>query len=119
MSHFSKLRVQVKDAHVAHKVAEKMGWTIKMEDKHVNGWSRETITNCSVYRDGQGKVKMVVDANGDVIHDAFYMGREANQFLCEYSEDFIRSMASREGAMVRDMGIDNQGNRVLEVAYLY
>ena len=119
MSHFSRLKVQCKDEHIMHKVARKMGWFIKPEAEYVNRWSGETITNCRVVRDNTDRVKMVVDADGNVIHDAYSMGNEAHKFLCEYSEEFIRSMAAREGAMVKHLGTDNQGNRVLEVAYLY
>jgi hypothetical protein len=118
VSHFSKLSVRVLKAGIAHDVASKMGWTITHEREHVNRYSREAVRDCDVYRDAKGTVKMVVDAKGDVTHDTYYMGVEANQFLCQYSEAYIRSVASGEGAMVYDRGVDKQGNRVLEVAYL-
>ena len=117
MSHFSKLKVQIKDDDLAKKTAKEFGWTIQREEKHINPWSKDTITNCQVLRDGTGSVKMVIAQNGDVIHDSYYMGREANKFLCSYSEAFIRREAHREGAMVSHRGVDAQGNTVLEVVY--
>jgi hypothetical protein len=118
MSHFTRLKIQVRDEKAAHKVAEKFGWTITHEGSHVNSFSKEEVRDCDVYRENSsGKIRMVVLPEGDVIHDAFYMGRDANKFLCEYSEEVIRSMAAREGATVQNCGVDQQGNRVLELVY--
>jgi hypothetical protein len=120
MSHFSRLKVQVKNEGAAHRVADKFGWSISREANYVNSWNKsEVVNNCDVYRDADGRVKMVVDSSGTVTHDAFSMGRDANKFLCAYSEEFIRTMAAAEGAEVKNLGEDKHGNLVLEVAYLY
>jgi hypothetical protein len=120
MSHFSTLKVQVKNLPVANPVFLEMGFTPQFEKEYRNPFSSsELVKNCQVIRDVKGKVKFVIAENGDVIHDAFYMGREATVFLRKYSEAYIRYTASREGATVKNLGEDTNGNIVLEVAYAY
>jgi len=119
VSHFSTLKVKLQDEKLAGKVAEQMGFTWSREAEYVNRFdSRERLTDCMVYRDAQGRVKLVVDKQGNVIHEQLIMGREAFQFLCQYSEAFIRRMAEAEGATVVDCGVDKTGAQVLEICYV-
>jgi hypothetical protein len=120
VSHFTKLKVQLKDEKLYRKVAEKFGWSITREAVYENPfkYTREKVEDCQVFWKN-GKVKMVVDAESNVIHDSYFMGRDALEFLREYSEQYIRGVAANEGAVVNDLGVDATGSRVLEVAYLY
>jgi hypothetical protein len=117
MSHFSKLKVKLKDVALVRQCAEKRGWTVTQEEEFTNRWSRETIKNGHVVRAADGRVKLVISPDGDVMHDSYFMGHEAPEFLCQYSEAFIRRAAARDGGTVHFCGSDNQGNIVLEVAY--
>ena len=119
MSHFSKLKVQLKDKKLGGDCAKRLGWTTEHVDVYENPWkwAKESIKNVTLYRDARGQVKMAVAANGDVIHDAWSMGREAYGFLRDYSEAYIRKTAAAEGAMVYNKGVDAQGNLVLELEY--
>ena len=118
MSHFSKLSVQVKNMVLAKKVAEGRGWTVKKVDRFDNPWraAKEHVDNCHVFS-ANGQTKLVVDSAGNVIHDAFSMGRDVNSFLQGYSEAYIRKMAAEEGARVVNKGVDANGSIVLEIEY--
>lgn len=120
MSHFSKLSVMCKDKKLAAKVAEMRGWTVEHADVYENPWkaSNETIRNVTLYRGSNGQVKMAVDAKGNVIHDAWSMGRDAFSFLQDYSEEYIKKTAKADGAMVKNLGVDADGCRVLEIEYV-
>lgn len=121
MSHFSTLKVQVKQAKLAADVAAKMGWACEHAEEYHNPWkaARESVKDCTLYRDAHGKVKLIVDGKGNVIHDAWSMGKEAFDFLRQYSEQFIRKTAASEGAQVHDCGVDAEGCRVLEIEYAF
>lgn len=119
MSHFSKLKVQMKDRKLGGEVAARFGWTMETVAEYRNPWkdANESVKNCTLLKDSCGKVRMVVDAGGNVIHDSWSMGKEAFAFLRDYSEAFIRKAAASEGAMVTSKGTDAQGNLVLELEY--
>ncbi len=119
MSHFSTLKVSIKNRALAVKVAQQLGWTCEHADVYENPWklAKESIKDCTLFKDAHGRVKMAVDAKGNVIHDDWSMGKEAFGFLRDYSEAYIRKTASAEGAMVHSKGVDAQGNLVLELEY--
>lgn len=121
MSHFSTLKVQIKKAKIAEQVCKQFGWVQEHVAEYENPWkaANEMVKNCTLYKDTRGKVKMVVDKLGNVIHDTWSMGTEAFQFLQKYSEEFIRTTAKAEGAQVTTKGVDNDGNIVLEIEYAY
>lgn len=119
MSHFSKLKVQMKDKKLGADVARRRGWTTVHVDQYENPWkaANERINDCTLFRDSRGQVKLAVDAKGNIIHDFWSMGGEAFSFLRDYSEAFIRKTAAAEGAVVSSKGVDAQGNLVLELEY--
>jgi hypothetical protein len=120
MSHFSTLKVQVKDMRIAQRVFQKLNWTPERVDKYVNRWdSREVVNDCTLVKDSTGRVKMVIAPNGDVIHDDFSMGKEVSGFLQQYTEAFIRDVAARDCAQVSNLGTDMAGNIILEVNYAF
>jgi len=121
VSHFSTLKVQLKDMALARRLAERRGWTVEQTAEFVNPWraANESVKDCTVFRDTKGQPKLVVDRLGNVIHDAWSMGRDAFSFLQDYSEAFIRKTAAAEGAQVINKGTDANGCRVLEIEYAY
>lgn len=119
MSHFSKLKVRVKDRKLGSECARRLGWSTVHVDEYENPWraAKERVKDVTLFRDARGQVKLALAANGDVIHDAWSMGKEAYGFLRDYSEAFIRKTAAAEGAFVSNKGVDAQGNIVLELEY--
>lgn len=117
MSHFSKLEIKMKRKDVLRKLASKFGWTQQDNITHVNGWSRETVANATVFFDNYGTAKLVLDAAGTPVVDPYYMGREYEKFLQEYAADLIMDQARSEGAVTNQLGFDKQGNMLLEVCY--
>jgi hypothetical protein len=120
MSHFSTLKVQVKDVSVADSIFKTFNWTKQHCAEYVNPWtSREKVTDCTVIKNTSDKVMMVIAKNGDVIHDSYYMGHDAEKFLQKYTEAYIHKVAVQEGAQVTNYGADKHGNIILEVNYAY
>ena len=119
MSHFSTLKILVKDLATARRVAAKRGWTVEKVATHKNRYSGETLTDCHEFRDASGKVMLVVGRDGGVTHDSFYMSRadDAHKFLVDYSAAYITKTAAEEGASITNLGYDAQNNLVLEVVY--
>ena len=119
MSHFSTLKVCVKDKKMAAKVAQGRGWTVEHVDVYENPWklSGESVKNVDLYRSSNGQVMLAVDAKGNVIHDSWSMGRDAFRFLQDYSEEYINKTARVDGAIVKNLGVDADGTRVLEIEY--
>jgi hypothetical protein len=120
MSHFSKLKVQIKDRKLAESVFKTLNWTSMQVEEYFNPWSmREVVKNALAVKKADGRVALVIAENGDVIHDPYYMGQDAFTFLKQYTEAFIRAASAREGARVNSLGVDKSGNTILEVTYVY
>ena len=119
MSHFSKLKVQMKDKKLGGDVAKRLGWTMEKAGIYHNPWkyAKESVKDCTIFKDARGTVKLVVDARGNVIHDSWSMGNEAFGFLRDYSEAFIRKTAAADGAIVSNKGVDANDCFVLELEY--
>ena len=117
MSHFSTCKTQVRNIQLAREVCSKMGWTMTLEEEHVNGWSQEKLTNVWVIRDGNGKVKGCVDQAGNVIHDSYYMGREINGYLQQYAATHLKNQAALDGGMVMSETINQRGELELVLQY--
>jgi hypothetical protein len=118
MSHLTVLTVKVKDLLLARKVTEKLGWKITNEDSFTNRYENKTLHNVLAVRDENGRIRMLIDPkNGDVNHDTFLFGKEANRFMKAYTEAFIRASAEREGGYVKSCGVNQAGETVLEVCF--
>ena len=120
MSHFSKLSVMIKKSSVAKSICDRLGYTREHVAQYDNLWKygNEHIKDCTLYKK-DGQVKFVVDAKGNVIHDSWSMGSDVNEFMREYSMEYIKRTAASEGATVRNKGVDADGQIVLEVEYSY
>ena len=118
MSHFSKLSVCLKKPAIANALCERLGYTKEYAEVYENPWKRanESVKNCTLYKK-DGQVKFVVDEKGHVIHDSWSMGKDVQEFLREYSLEYIKRTAAAEGATVRNKGVDADGQLVLEVSY--
>ncbi len=118
MSHFSKLNVMVKKSAIANDVCKRLGYTKEHADVYENPWkyANESIKDCMLYKK-DGQVKFVVDNKGNVVHDSWSMGTDVDEFLREYSTEYIRRTAAADGAIVRNKGVDADGQIVLEVEY--
>ena len=120
MSHFSRLRTQIKKPAIANAICDRLGYTRESVQKYDNPWrlANESIKDCTLYKK-DGEVKFVVDKKGNVIHDDWSMGNDVQHFLREYSLEYIKRTAAAEGATVRSKGVDASGQIVLEVEYGY
>lgn len=117
MSHFTTVKMEMKNRAILERLARSRGWTVGQEAKHVNGWSKETVPNATVFKT-DGKYKLVLDAKGVPVVDAYYMGREYEKFIQDYAAEVIREQALSEGASVVTNGYDKNGNLLLEVQWM-
>ena len=92
------------------------GRTVKREDHYQDRYNN-SLDNGLVLRDSAGKPKMLIAQDGSVIVDPYYMGYDHQQFLQDYAADHITQKAMLNGACTQNMGLDKQGNLVLEVTY--
>jgi hypothetical protein len=118
MSHLTVLTVKVKDLLLARRDAAKLGWKVTHEKSFTNRFDNKTVTNVLAVRNEQDQIRLLIDPkNGDVIHDSYLFGTEVSKFMTSYAESFIRASAEREGGYVKNRGINQAGETVLEVCF--
>jgi len=117
MSHFTTVKMEMKNKAILERMARARSWTMAKEVKHVNGWSKETVPDATVFKAGD-KYKLVLDAKGVPVVDSYYMGRDYEKFIQDYAAEVIREQAMSEGASVVTNGYDKNGNLLLEVQWM-
>ena len=115
MSHLTKMKTKISDKRIANIVAEKIGWSIQRCSQFVNSWSNEKVTNCDIYKNSAGQVKMVVDKDGNVIVDPYFMGGEYRTYMRDYTVDLMKHQALLSGKSI-GMVTNTDGSIILEVS---
>lgn len=118
MSHFTKLSLKIKDRRAIDIAVRKMGWRLERMEKYYNPYtSREFVGSAEVFKDGYGKVKMVVNSlTGEITVDPYYMGRQYEQFCVEYDKAVIETSAMDAGGWISNQFMD-KNEYVIEVTF--
>lgn len=115
MSHFTKMKVQIKDRSVMRSVCTKMGWTIKEVPEYRNSYSGEAVKGAITMVDFRGTVKAVLDKQDNLIVDPYFMGRDYEKFCRDYAAESIVQAAMIEGGYVESQSEERNGDLVIEV----
>jgi hypothetical protein len=118
ISHFTRIATKLLNKSLMERLASQRGWTVEFEKVHKNKWtySKEQVENALVLKQGE-KTKLVVAQDGTPIVDSYYMGRDFESFLQQYSVELIKETAMIDGGIVSET-VDKQGNIVLVVEYM-
>jgi hypothetical protein len=117
LSHFSRLKVQVKDLNAFHKVLFLRGLTSEKLSEYRNSYSGEAVKDATVVKNQSGKILMAVDAEGNVTVDSWSMGHEYQNIMQDYARETIFSSASAAGGWVGQETVDKNGDVVLEICF--
>jgi hypothetical protein len=117
MSHFTEIKARVLDMNAFHKVAFLRGLTTEQRQVYTNPYSGEVVKNATVVSKN-GKVLMVIGADGKVTLDSFYMGQEYKNILQEYVKETVLTSAALSGGWITEETVDEKtGDLILEVQF--
>lgn len=117
MSIFATCSIKVKALETAKTMAQARGWRVETPSVYMNPHSRENVPNPLLFIDGHGTVKLAIDQQtGDAYVDPYYMGRDYETFLRDYSGQVLTAQAQFDEGYVSSQYIDPKTNElVIEV----
>jgi len=116
MSHFSTLKMKVKNQKTIEKVADRMDWRTEHMDRYANPYGTGTVKDATVLKDKSGQVKAVIDSEGNMIVDPYYMGNDFQKFCQQYGKEEVLAGAAMEGGWMSNEWTDEKtGELVIEV----
>ena len=114
MSHLTTIDVKVMNQTLLRRLAMKYGWTITKVPKFVNNYSGEEVENATILSDGT-QVKLVLSEDGTPVVDSYFMGKEWERFLQEYSIENLREQACLEGYTFKGVEQKSDGSLIVEI----